>query len=39
MKDTKIGKYYYPLRAIAVAMLIGAGAAVVTVVGLTWWLT
>jgi hypothetical protein len=32
VKETKIGNYWYPLRAIGVAMLIGAGFAVATVV-------
>lgn len=32
MKETKIGGYWYPLRAIALAILIGAGFAVATVV-------
>jgi hypothetical protein len=31
MHETKIGKYLYPLRAIAGAMLLGAVVALVTV--------
>jgi hypothetical protein len=32
VKETKIGRYYYPLRAIGIAIALGAGAAVLTVV-------
>jgi hypothetical protein len=33
-KETKIGSYLYPLRAMAAAVVIGAGTAVLTVVTL-----
>lgn len=38
MKDTKIGRYYYPLRAMGIAVAIGAGCAVLTVVLLVQFL-
>jgi multisubunit Na+/H+ antiporter MnhC subunit len=33
-KETKIGNYWYPLRAVTAAIVIGAGTAVLTVVTL-----
>ena len=37
-KETKIGNYWYPLRAIGMAVAIGAGCAVAAVVVLVQFL-
>jgi len=38
MKETKVGNYWFPLRAIYVAIAVGAGSAVITTVLLVQFL-